>query len=580
VRSHRPYAGLAAGALLAATLVVGAPADGSTAGSAAPSRAARPSGAATTYVVLADAGHEADAERAVVREGGTVVGRNPSIGALTVDAPADGFLAAVADDAGVAGAARSRPVGTAPGTAPNRDLVEQAERGHGGRAPARSRGRHRPGGPGGVPAGTDTFEALQWDMQMIHADVARTVNAGSPQVLVGIIDTGIDASQPDLAPNFDAGRSRNFTTDIPEIDGPCEVPSCVDPANTDQGGHGTHVAGTVAAAANGVGIVGVAPRVKLVNVRAGQDSGYFFLAPTLDALTYAADAGIDVVNMSFYVDPWLYNCRSNPADSPEAQYEQRSIVAAMNRALEHAHRRGVTLVSAMGNENTDLGKPGVDETSPDYPVDTAYPRTIDNDDCLSMPSEGSHVLNVTSLGPSTRKADYSNYGLEQGFVSAPGGWFRDGFGTPSFRTNGNLILSTYPLATLQDEGLVDEDGTIVPEAEGLVLKDCLPSGACGWYTYLQGTSMAAPHVTGVAALVVSRYGERDRRRGGLTLAPDVVARVLARTATPTPCPTPRLQSYAQEGRDASFDALCEGSTRFNGFYGYGIVDAHRAVAGG
>ena len=45
-----------------------------------------------------------------------------------------------------------------------------------------------------------------------------------------------------------------------------------------------------------------------MNVRAGQDSGYFFLGPTVDALTYAADAGIDVVNMSFYVDPWLYNC--------------------------------------------------------------------------------------------------------------------------------------------------------------------------------------------------------------------------------------------------------------------------------
>ena len=95
--------------------------------------------------------------------------------------------------------------------------------------------------------------------------------------------------------------------------------SCLDPADIDDGGHGTHVAGTVAAAANGIGIIGVAPKVKLVNVRAGQDSGYFFLAPTLDALTYAADIGIDVVNMSFFVDPWLYNCAANPADSPEAQ---------------------------------------------------------------------------------------------------------------------------------------------------------------------------------------------------------------------------------------------------------------------
>ena len=58
---------------------------------------------------------------------------------------------------------------------------------------------------------------------------------------------------------------------------------------------------------NGLGIAGVAPRVDIVNLRADQDSGYFFIQPTVDALTYAGDQGIDVVNMSFYIDPWLYN---------------------------------------------------------------------------------------------------------------------------------------------------------------------------------------------------------------------------------------------------------------------------------
>ena len=82
-----------------------------------------------------------------------------------------------------------------------------------------------------------------------------------------------------------------------------------------------------------VGIAGVAPKVELVNLRAGQDSGYFFLQPTLDALTYAGDNGIDVVNMSFYIDPWLYNCRANPADSPAEQAQQRSIIDATQRAL-------------------------------------------------------------------------------------------------------------------------------------------------------------------------------------------------------------------------------------------------------
>src|SRR6266545_1201659 len=83
---------------------------------------------------------------------------------------------------------------------------------------------------------------------------------------VGIIDTGIDASHPDVAPNFDAVRSHNFTTDIPDIDGPCEDPSCVDPANVDDRGHGTHVAGTIAAARNDFGIAGVAPEATLVNL--------------------------------------------------------------------------------------------------------------------------------------------------------------------------------------------------------------------------------------------------------------------------------------------------------------------------
>src|SRR4029079_15559976 len=127
---------------------------------------------------------------------------------------------------------------------------------------------------------------------------------GDRGVLVGVLDTGIDGTHPDIAPNFDAGLSRNFTTDIPEIDGPCEHAGCVDPANEDDNGHGTHVAGTIGAALNGIGIAGVAPNVTLVNIRAGQDSGYFFLQPSIDALVDAADNGIDVVNMSYFIDPW------------------------------------------------------------------------------------------------------------------------------------------------------------------------------------------------------------------------------------------------------------------------------------
>jgi hypothetical protein len=83
----------------------------------------------------------------------------------------------------------------------------------------------------------------------------------------------------------------------------------------------------------------------------------------------------------------------------------------------------------------------------------------------------------------------------------------------------------------------------------------------------------------VAALIISRYGHRDRSHGGLTMSPDAVERQLYRSAAEHACPTPRLRSYAQEGFSAEFDATCVGGRDFNGFYGYGVVDAYAAVGG-
>ena len=151
----------------------------------------------------------------------------------------------------------------------------------------------------------------------------------------------------------------------------------------------------------------------LVNVRAGQDSGYFFLSATADALTYSGDAGLDVVNMSFYVDPWLYNCKGGaPEDTPEQAAEQDVIIEAMNRALGYAHDKGVTLVAALGNNHEDISNPRVDLSSPDYPGGTEHDRTIDNANCVDLPVEGPDVIGVSALGPSERKADYSNYATD------------------------------------------------------------------------------------------------------------------------------------------------------------------------
>ena len=531
-------------------------------------------GGTTEYLVLLEAGADhAQALAAVKAAGGSVVKENVNLGTMTVRAAESGFASRVSASPAIEGAAHSRPIGKLPQAQPN--LVEQEH------LNAVAKGKSQAGKPAAASATADPLDAKLWGLKMVRADLAHSKHPGKKAVKVGVLDSGIDARNPDLAPNFDWNLSRNFAPDIPEIDGACEFAGCVDPVGWDDSGHGTHVAGTIGAALNGIGLSGVAPNVSLVEIRGGQDSGFLFLGPVTDALTYAGDVGLDVVNMSFYVDPWLYNCTANPADSPEAQAEQRVIIRTMNRALNYAHKKGVTLVGSLGNNHEDLGKPRTDLSSPDFGDVPPYPRPIDNATCVDLPVEGPHVIGVSALGPSSKKADYSNYGLEQIEVSAPGGWFRDYFGTPNHRVNENLILSTYPVNRLQALGLVDAAGEITPAGvTGGVQKQC-PAGVtdytkCGYYNWLQGTSMASPHASGVAALIVSEYGKKGAHNS-FGLAPDKVRRILLDSAQERACPTPRLQTYVNEGRPAEFDALCEGGRSFNGFYGHGIIDAYAAV---
>jgi subtilisin family serine protease len=191
------------------------------------------------------------------------------------------------------------------------------------------------------------------------------------------------------------------------------------------------------------------------------------------------------------------------------------------------------------------------------------------------------VLAISSTGISKRKAYYSDYGNGYVDLSAPGGDIYDT--ADQKRDITKAVLAAYPEHLAREAGQLNPDGT--PNVPNVV-RDCRPNGTCAYYQYLQGTSMASPHATGVAALAVGRLGIRDPRGGGKFAFPDVVELVLRATATNTPCPTPPAFTYTRQVlrpdgtfRTATATHVCEGTRRNNGFYGDGIIDAKRVARG-
>ncbi|MBA2461340.1 MAG: S8 family serine peptidase, partial [Actinobacteria bacterium] len=163
----------------------------------------------------------------------------------------------------------------------------------------------------------DPLEALQWDMQQIRTDEAHDIQGGIPAVDVGVLDSGIDGNHVDfkkgLVSNVDCLRGRNSLAALP----PGVAVGTPNPCMDNQF-HGTHVAGTIGARANSIGIVGVAPNVTLVPVKVCDTTGYCYASAVVDGITYAGDQKFDVINMSFFVDDnefqesTEFKCMDNP----------------------------------------------------------------------------------------------------------------------------------------------------------------------------------------------------------------------------------------------------------------------------
>jgi len=381
--------------------------------------------------------------------------------------------------------------------------------------------------PVSIPApGSDNLSGLQWDMDQILAPAARAINGGSPTVVVGDIDTGIDYTHPDLAPNVD------FANSVSCIGG---VPNTAPGAWMDDNGHGTHTAGTIAAARNGMGIVGVAPNVKIAGIKAGDAQGYFFPESVVCAFMWVATHKIAVTNNSYFADPWLFNCRNDP--------EQRAIWEAERRAIRLAMQNGAVVVASMGNDADDLAHPTMDVTSPDD--STPISREVTNA-CAVIPAEIAGVVGVSANGSRRLKSYYSNYGVGTTALVAPGG---DAVLQRTAGAPNGLVLSTWPSL------LIEGCGRKVYDSSGAT------------YCYLQGTSMAGPHVAGVAALIASN---------GVRSAGAIASRLIG-TADHLACPSDvSIYSFFPSISNGAAQT-CQGDLFYNSFNGNGQVNALRAI---